>query len=253
MMLSKEEFLNGKKSVTLIGMSGVGKTYISQALAKKGWECFSCDYEIGVTYLKEEIQQTLGIEGQVTVENLSYLSQFVGQLGNPELGGLPMDEFLRRQKIYYEAECASILDACKTVQNTEEDILIDSTGSLCEIEKPGVVEALGKSSLFVYLKASPEEELTVIQRAQDDPKPLFFPPALLPQWIELYMQSNRHRMPEDIVPNDFSRWVFPRLLTSRLPKYQFLADQYGITIPTSKLQNLSHPDEFTEAVAAYLS
>lgn len=252
MKITKEQFLSGDKSITLMGMSGVGKTYISQTLAKEGWEHFSCDYQIGIKYLNDDIQKTLGIDEQITVDNLSYLSKFVGQLGNKDLGGLPIDEFIRRQNLYYEAECASILDACAQIDQTDENILIDSTGSLCEIEKQEVVEQLGQSSLFVYLKASKEEEHEVIDRAQKYPKPLFFPPKLLPQWIELYMQASHHTMPGEIVPNDFSRWVFPKLLSSRLPKYQNLADRYGITIPTQDVKDIQTPQEFTEIVAGYL-
>ena len=45
-----------RKSVALIGMSGVGKTRISAMLRDQGdWFHYSVDYRIGTRYLNEQI------------------------------------------------------------------------------------------------------------------------------------------------------------------------------------------------------
>ena len=47
------------KVITLMGMSGVGKTYLSTMLDREGWHHYSCDYEIGTKYLGIEISSVL--------------------------------------------------------------------------------------------------------------------------------------------------------------------------------------------------
>ena len=56
MKLSVDEFRNWQnKSITLLGMSGVGKTYISAMLRNSNWFHYSGDYRIGTRYLDEHI------------------------------------------------------------------------------------------------------------------------------------------------------------------------------------------------------
>ncbi len=249
---SKQEFLNNPPSITLIGMSGVGKTYISQILAKDGWNTMSCDYDIGTKHLSKDLQETLDIKEPITVENISCLSRFVGQVGDPEYDGLPLQEFLRRQNLYYRAECRSIEEAVQKV-NTNARILVDSTGSLCEIKDDKLIDALGQQTLFVYLKASEIDQTELISRAEKYPKPLFFPPDKFESWLTAFLQASNLNLPAEMRPNAFSRWVFPQLLFSRLPKYQNLADQYGVTIPAAEFQNISTSDEFMAIVGSHLS
>ncbi|MGA0974942.1 MAG: ATPase, partial [Sedimenticolaceae bacterium] len=56
MKLSVEQFRQWEhKKVTLVGMSGVGKTYISSMLRSSQWFHYSGDYRIGTRYLDEAI------------------------------------------------------------------------------------------------------------------------------------------------------------------------------------------------------
>jgi GTPase SAR1 family protein len=43
------------KKVTLLGMSGVGKSYLSARLRSENWFHYSGDYRIGTRYLDEPI------------------------------------------------------------------------------------------------------------------------------------------------------------------------------------------------------
>ena len=54
---NKEAWLLSKtKKITLIGMSGLGKTFISHILhVKHGWLHYSVDFRIGSNYLHESI------------------------------------------------------------------------------------------------------------------------------------------------------------------------------------------------------
>ncbi len=56
MKFTVEEFRRwDNKSVTLLGMSGVGKTHLSMLLRRHNWFHYSGDYRIGTRYLDEPI------------------------------------------------------------------------------------------------------------------------------------------------------------------------------------------------------
>ncbi|MBF0265629.1 MAG: ATPase, partial [Gammaproteobacteria bacterium] len=56
MKFTVEQFRAWKnKKITLLGMSGVGKTYISSILRQEQWFHYSGDYRIGTRYLDEAI------------------------------------------------------------------------------------------------------------------------------------------------------------------------------------------------------
>ncbi len=246
MKITAQEFeSSSKKAITLIGMSGAGKTYISSKLEKWGWSNYSCDYEIGSKYLRDK----LDYKGSFTVEDISLLSKYIGKLGSSDKGGFSLDKFKERQKDYYDAE----VSALKAVKVPEKgDFVHDSTGSLCEIEDDELIRKIGEETLFVYLKADEEEEKKVLQRAHDCPKPLFFPPAFLAEKLDMFLSEFNIGGVDEIVPDDFARWVFPKLFEARKPKYQRLADLYGVTIPSSEFRDLQSAGEFVEIIKNHL-
>ena len=63
---------------------------------------YSCDVEIA---------GKMGIN--VETQDLSALSDYIGQVGGEAQGGLPLEEFKKRQKQYYEAECAVLSELTK--------------------------------------------------------------------------------------------------------------------------------------------
>lgn len=237
-----------KKAVTLLGMSGSGKTYISSMLAQSGWSHYSCDYEIGTTFLKDD----LSAFGGVTHDDIRALSVFLGKLGDEQQGGYPLDLFLQRQNAYYEAELSALRCVSDVLDDREADFVHDSTGSLCEILDDGLIADLGAKTLFVYLQHDEEGEREVLKRAQEYPKPLFFPPNLFEGWLREYLKEKSLSGVSDIVPDDFSRWVFPRLFESRKPKYQALADRYGVSIYSGKFAGVSNSDDIINLIAEAL-
>lgn len=244
MKSTKQEFLDQpQKAITLIGMSGAGKTHISCQLEAWGWTNYSGDFEIGDKYMRD----ILNLSGDFAAENISALSYYLGQVGNPALGGLPLAEFQKRQKQYYDAECLSL----KNMVVTGDFFVHDSTGSLCEVEDEALLRSVGEQTLFVYLKADAEAEQEVLRRAYDYPKPLFFPPQFLLDQLDAFMAERGLTAIEEIVSNDFSRWVFPKLFEARKPKYQRLADLYGVSIPASRFADLRSADDFVRVIAEH--
>ncbi len=249
MKINAQEFKSmPKKSITLIGMSGAGKTHISCQLEKWGWQNYSCDFEIASKYLKEE----LGSPANISADDISSLSDYLGKIGNPKKGGFLLDKFKKRQKAYYDAECAALDNISEEVSNSNKNFVNDSTGSLVEIEDDALIQKIGEQTLFVYLKTGDKEEQDVLKRAKDYPKPLFFPPEFLAEKKDKFLSEFDLNTIEDMEPDEFARWVFPLLFEARKPKYQKLADLYGVTIPSSKFMDLKSSDEFIEIIAEYL-
>ena len=237
-----------QRAVTLIGMSGVGKTHNACKLEELGWRNYSGDYVIGSKFLKHELESLESF----SPDNIEILFDYLGRPGNPDQGGFPLQKFRRRQKTYYYAECLSLDLVEQEIEDTDKNFVHDSTGSLCEIRDEELMEQVGQQTLFVYLKASEEIEKTVLQRAFDEPKPLYFPKDFLMERVNEFVKEQGANSIEDINPDDFSRWVFPKLFESRKPKYQKLADMYGVTIPAKEFENLQSSEEFIDIVARYL-
>lgn len=244
------------KVITLMGMSGVGKTYLSALLARQGWYHYSCDYEIGTQFLGDEIAKTLGVDNAITREDISQLSRYVGRLGDPVRGGLDLDEFKRRQNAYFTAECEALRQLPVRVKQAHKEghqqVVNDSTGSMCEIDDRVLLDMVDENSLIVYIKASAEEEKAVLARANTHPKPLFYSPERFEYWLEEYLTETGVSAADKIEPDDFSRWVFPRLFENRLPKYQAIADKYGVTIPSSAFHGVKSEDDFLGVIIAGL-
>lgn len=253
MKISGAEFLDlPRKAVTFIGMSGVGKSYTSQQLEDWGWNSYSCDYLIGTEYLDVAMKETLSFEETLGKDNMEFLSSFVGKLGDPGRDGLALEEFQKRQKMYYDAECQSLKDMPAALEQASGNFVCDSSGSLCEVEDESILEVVGASTVVVYLKVKQEAHAEILERAFKYPKPLFFPPDFLNERLERYKQKFDLTAVEEIDPLEFLRWVFPYLFEARLPKYQRIADQYGVTLPSHLMSDLKSEDEFIQMIAGAL-
>jgi hypothetical protein len=196
--------------ITIIGMSGVGKTRISSILANAGWVHYSSDYRIGSHYLEKDILNvvqrevesipsirklldngTLTLEGHVTIQNIELVSNFIAQIGNPEKDGLSLEEFSRRLNLYYEAEIESAKDTAKFIQKAgDKHFVHDSSGSLCHLPDD-VISEMATITRFVYIEATQEDEKALIDRARAYPKPLYYPVEFLKTALEEYMTLNK--------------------------------------------------------------
>lgn len=278
MKLSVEEFRNwSNKNITLLGMSGVGKTRLSNTLMNNKWFHYSGDYRIGTRYLDEAIldnvkQQAMQIPflrdllrtdsiyicNNISFHNLNPVSTFLGKLGDPEKGGLPLAEFKRRQELHKQAEIAAMMDVPDFINKAQkiygyQHLINDTGGSVCELDNPGVLEVLDAHTLIIYIKASKEDELAVIQRAEHDPKPLYYRDEFLTEQLAIYLDEKNLPYVALIDPDDFVRWVFPRLFTSRIPRYEKIAGDYGYTVTTAELASVQDETGFMTLIETVIA
>lgn len=271
MKFSVEEFRAWKnKRVTLVGMSGVGKSHLSAKLRGRNWFHYSGDYRIGTRYLDEHIIDMLKaqaikipflrdllrndwiyIHNNIRVNDLGPVLSFVGKLGNPELGGVELGEFIERQAIYRQAEIDAMLDLPHFIKKAEEiygypHFVNDVGGSLCELDDPAVIDILVDTTLILYIQTTnQEQENVLIERAQSSPKPLYYRADFLQEHLQLYYQETGLRYVAQIDPDEFARWVFPRLFHSRLPRYSAIAE-HGYTVTSEEADRIGDDDDFLQ-------
>ena len=257
-----------RKRITLLGMSGVGKTYLSDLLRRGDWFHYSGDYRIGTRYLDEHILDLIKgqamkvpflsdllrndwifIRNNIKVQDLGPVLSFVGKLGNPDLGGLPVGEFSRRQALYRQAEIDAMMDVPVFIRKSREiydygNFINDVGGSLCELDEPNVIDLLAHHTLILYIRVPEEDEIKLIRRAQADPKPLYFRPEFLRSAVKDYLEARKLDYVAEIEPDDFTRWVFPRLFHSRVPRYEAIARPHGYTVSSTEVGQVRDEQDF---------
>ncbi|QQZ30687.1 ATPase [Thiothrix subterranea] len=274
MRLTVEQYRQWEhKKVTLLGMSGVGKTHISSMLREHDWFHYSGDYRIGTCYLDEDILDLIKeqamkvpflrellrndwiyIRNNIRVNDLGPVLSFVGKLGNPELGGVPLDAFIQRQAQYREAEIAAMRDVPEFIRKAQtiygySHFVNDAGGSLCELEEPAVFDLLAENTLILYIKVTTkDEEQKLIDRARSDPKPLYYRPNFLREHLAVYLQEQGLQYAAEMIPDDFTRWVFPRLFHSRLPRYEAIAHDYGYTVTSEEAAQVRDEADFNALI-----
>lgn len=266
------------KNVTLLGMSGVGKTYLSALLRNSNWFHFSGDYRIGTRYLDEHIldmikQQAMQvpflkdllrrdwiyIRNNIKVNDLGPVLSFVGKLGNPELGGVELEDFIARQALYREAEVATMHDVPAFIQKAREiygyqNFVNDVGGSLCELDEPSVIDTLVRHTLILYIQVTDkEEEQKLIARAQNSPKPLYYRAEFLQEQLAIYLEENGLSYAAEMDPDEFTRWVFPRLFHSRIPRYEAIAKPHGYTVTSQEVAQVRDEKDFIQLLEAAIN
>lgn len=274
MRQSKQAFLdNPSKRITLLGMSGVGKTRLANLLRDENWFHYSVDYRIGTRYVGEAIldniktqamqvpflrelllTDSIYIANNITFDNLKPLSSFLGKLGNPDLDGLSLAEFKRRQTLHLDAEISAMKDVPSFIDKANavygyDNFLNDASGSFCEIDDQQVINEVAMQTLMIYIEADANDEKMLIERAIREPKPLYYREAFLDKHLELYMQEKKIQYVALIDPDDFVRWVFPKLFHARVPRYKAIASQHGYTISARDAFAVSNANEFLELIA----
>lgn len=265
------------RRVVLFGMSGLGKTYLSNMLRAAGdWFHYSVDYRIGTRYMGEYIadnfkreamkvpflrdlllSDSVYIASNITFDNLAPLSTYLGKPGSPSRGGLPFDEYCLRQDQHRRAEIASLLDT-RHFMNRAIDIynipnfVCDSGGSICEVVDPDdpddpVLTALERDLLMVWIKGSDAHTAELVRRFDRAPKPMYYQPEFLDKaWIAYRVEKGLAG--DEVNPDDFIRWTYARALAHRQPRYAAMARR-GVTVTAEEVAEVASPDDFADLIA----
>lgn len=269
-----------RRRVVLFGMSGLGKTHVSNTLRASGdWFHYSIDYRIGTRYMGELIadnakahamqvpflrellmSDSIYIGSNITFDNLAPLSAYLGKPGDPSKGGLPFDEYCLRQNQHRSAEIAALLDTARFVDRGESlygypHFVCDTGGSICEVVDPDdpddlVLSSLEEFALLVWIKGDEAHRDELVRRFDRAPKPMYYQPEFLLSAWETYL--NDTGLAEDRVdPDDFVRWTYARALDHRQPRYAAMAKR-GITVTPDQIAAVQSQDDFVAMIARAL-
>jgi hypothetical protein len=276
---SGKEFENLKsKAVTVLGMSGVGKTTLAALLQNHHWFQYSVDYRIGTRYMDEHIvdnfkreamrnpflaelllSDSIYIRSNITFHNLAPLSTYLGKPGNPAKGGISFAEYKRRQAQHRDAEIKALLDVPEFIGRADDiyryqNFICDSGGSLCEIVDANdhtdpVLKTLSENTLLVYIEGTPAHTKMLVDRFRKNPKPMYYQPQFLDQkWAE-YKQLNKIKNDDDVDPDGFAVWGFEQLLHHRIPLYKKIADNFGYTIRMHDVPEIRNEADFNSLIS----
>jgi hypothetical protein len=268
-----------RHAVTVFGMAGVGKTRLAALLRKSQWFHYSVDYRIGTRHMGEFITDnfkaeamkvpflrdllrtdSIKLSSNITFANLDPLSTYLGRPGNKTKGGLPLDEYRRRQEQHRIAEIAALQEVPLFIERAHDlygysNFIADTGGSLIEVVDPDnakdpVIETLSRNTVLIYIRGTEADAAELIRRFKHSPKPMYYqPPFLTKKWAE-FKKLNKVTDDAKVDPDKFGAWGFEALLHDRLPRYQKLADKYGYTIEAADLATVRDGDEFIDLVTS---
>ncbi len=270
-----------RKKVLLFGMSGLGKTHVSNLLRAAGdWFHYSIDYRIGTRYMGEYISDnfkreamkvpllrellltdSVHISSNITFNNLAPLSTYLGKPGDPAKGGVPFAEYLRRQDQHRGAEISALLDTPRFIDRAHDlygyqNFVCDSGGSICEVVNPDdpadpVLTALAQNLLLVWIEGTEANTADLIRRFDRAPKPIYYQPEFLNTIWARYLDENR--LTEDQVdPDAFLRWGYAQVLAHRQPLYAAMARNWGVRVAAADIARIQSAAEFETLVAKAL-
>ena len=268
------------KQVLMFGMSGLGKTRLSNTLRDAGgWFHYSVDYRIGTRYMNEYIadnfkreamkvpllrelllSDSVYIASNITFDNLAPLSTYLGKPGDPAKGGLPFAEYQRRQDQHAQAEVAAMLDTTRFILRAQDiyrypNFICDTSGSICEVveaDDPAdpVLREISDHLLLVWIKGSDAHASELCRRFDRSPKPMYYRPAFLMQvWREFLTKEGKG--PDEVDPDAFLRFGYARLLESRQPRYAAMA-RWGITVTAEEVSAVTSQSDFDAMITTAL-
>jgi hypothetical protein len=278
---SAEDWLGAaQKRVLLFGMSGLGKTRVASLLREHGdWFHYSVDYRIGTRYMGEHIadlfkreamklpflrdllmSDSIAIESKIRFHNLAPLSMYLGKPGDPAKGGLPFDEYLRRQEQHRAAEIAAMQDTPHFIARAEgiygyPNFVCDSSGSFCEVVDPGdpadpLLGLLESCVLLVWIEGTEAHTEELIRRFDRAPKPMYYQPDFLrARWAEYLEETGLAE--EAVDPDAFVRWTYAKALAHRRPRYAAIAER-GVTLQADEVAGVQDAAGFEALVARAL-
>jgi hypothetical protein len=271
-----------QKRVLLFAMSGLGKTHVSAMLREtRDWFHYSIDYRIGTRYMGEYIadnakaeamkvpflrelllSDSIHIGSNISFDNLTPVSTYLGKPGDRSKGGLALAEYQRRQDQFRRAEIDALRDTPYFIDRAQAlygypHFVCDTGGSICEwvdANDPAdpVLKMLSDSCLMVWIKGSDDHTSDLVQRFDQAPKPMAYEPEfLLAAWNEYLIENNF--VEGDVDPDTFIRWTYARALAHRQPRYEAIAKNWGIFVLASDMGSVRDEADFVAVIAQGLA
>ncbi|WP_243613788.1 ATPase [Shimia aestuarii] len=269
-----------QKKVLLFGMSGLGKTHVSNTLRSQGdWFHYSIDYRIGTRYMGEHItdsciqaamehpylremllRDAIYIAPNVHTHDLTAVSTYLSKPGNPAKNGLPIDEYRRRQDQFKNAEIHALMDTEHFIDRARkvygyDHFICDTGGSICEWVDPSnpadtIMTELSAQTLMVWIEGSDAHTEELVRRFDAAPKPMAYQPEFLSRAWSEYL--NEFKVQEDAVdPDHFIRWTYAQALAHRQPRYAAMAN-WGVTVCAEEVAAVQSAVDFEDLIAKAL-
>ena len=269
------------KRVVLFAMSGLGKTHVSNLLRDAGsWFHYSIDYRIGTRYMGEYIADnakreamkvpflrdllmtdSIYIGSNITFNNLSPVSTYLGKPGDPARGGMAMAEYARRQAQFRRAEMAALLDTGYFIERAQDlygypNFICDTGGSICEWvdandPQDEILSNLSSRALMVWIRGTESHTEELIRRFDKAPKPMAYQPEFLERVWAQYLNEN-NLSEGDVDPDAFIRWTYAQALAHRQPRYEAMARNWGVTVEASDMATIRDEADFSAVIASAL-
>jgi hypothetical protein len=266
--------------VLFYGMSGLGKTHVSNLLRDQGgWFHYSIDYRIGTRYMGELIvdnakahamqvpflrdlllSDSIYIGSNITFHNLAPVSTYLGKPGDPEKGGMPIDDYRRRQEQFRQAEINALMDTGYFIERAERlygypNFICDTGGSICEWvdgDDPNdpLLTELSRHCLLIYIEGSEAHTAELIRSFDRAPKPMAYQPEFLSAALDEYLNENKCQA-DDVDPDSFIRWTYARALAHRQPRYEAMV-KWGISVSADEVAQVRNGEDFDHLIATAL-
>lgn len=179
--------------ITLIGMSGTGKSHWSKKLEKKGFVRYCCD---------DLIEELLGNDlKKLGYSGIADVSKWMGQ---------PYDkQYSKTSRAYLEREIQVTKRFLREVKkNKKKDIVIDTTGSVIYTGED-ILKLLAELTRVIYLETPQSVQDDMFQLYIKDPKPVI--------WGGVFTKK-RGESDRDALAR-----CYPKLLKTRSQKYKKMA------------------------------
>jgi hypothetical protein len=268
------------KRVLFYGMSGLGKTHVSNLLRDQGgWFHYSIDYRIGTRYMGELIvdnakahamqvpflrdlllSDSIYIGSNITFHNLAPVSTYLGKPGDPAKGGMPIDDYRRRQEQFRQAEINALMDTGYFIERAERlygypNFICDTGGSICEWvdgDDPNdpLLSELARHCLLIYIEGSDAHTAELIRRFDRAPKPMAYQPEFLSAAWDEYLKENKCQA-DEVDPDSFIRWTYARALAHRQPRYEAMV-KWGISVSADEVAQVRNGADFDHLIATAL-
>ncbi|MEX2519743.1 MAG: ATPase, partial [Paracoccaceae bacterium] len=170
-------------------------------------------------------------------------------------------EYMKRQEQHRQAEVAAMLDTARFIDRADEiygyrNFICDTSGSVCEVVEPSnpddpVLNALYQTMLPVLIRGGEAHEDALKARFDRAPKPMYYQESFLKAvWADYLAEADADEASVD--PDAFIRYGFARLLAHRRPRYQAIADRWGVTVEAEDIAAVETGEDFTRLIAAAL-